>query len=450
MATSGRWKGLAGPGALAAFLTLAGAGACSTSLESSGARDAGAPFAVTIPAGGRCAPQVASAALAQGESDGGCTSIDGGGDSSFGPARPLGVGYPDGANALPRHVAYLTFDDGPSEWTNDFLDILKSQGVSATFFVTAKQLKGAAGLDGTYVDEYGHEWTYRDLVRRELDEGHVVGNHTVDHPDLGSIGADRFGVSSTRTNTSSTWRSSGPAECRRCSTLFRPPFGAPWYTNRAAVANPETAQRAAGPRIAMHELNALDRRLDGHPGVGHRRIVLAHCGRRRAGAGRPPTPTRSPGSKTPCCEIRASFAATASSCSCTTPTTPPATLCPTSSRAWPRPGTASTPSRTTQRPGGAVRVDLTPGPSLYSACVDDRNWGCEAFGAPVGTDRAHEVCGRMWRAFEAFGGAKALGAPKTAPAQSATTGIVAQSFEKGVLELHPENPPPCNVVFLPQ
>jgi len=57
---------------------------------------------------------------------------------------------------------YLTFDDGPnSGTTNVILDILKEEGVSATFFVTNK------GPD--------------ELIKREFDEGHTVALHTASH-----------------------------------------------------------------------------------------------------------------------------------------------------------------------------------------------------------------------------------------------------------------------------
>ena len=59
-------------------------------------------------------------------------------------------------------VIYLTFDDGPNEGTtNVILDILKEEGVKATFFVTNK------GPD--------------ELIKREYDEGHTVALHTASH-----------------------------------------------------------------------------------------------------------------------------------------------------------------------------------------------------------------------------------------------------------------------------
>ena len=62
----------------------------------------------------------------------------------------------------PNGVVYLTFDDGPNSGTTDvILDILKSKGVKATFFVTNK------GPD--------------ELIKREFDEGHTVALHTASH-----------------------------------------------------------------------------------------------------------------------------------------------------------------------------------------------------------------------------------------------------------------------------
>ena len=57
---------------------------------------------------------------------------------------------------------YLTFDDGPQSGTTDvILDILKEEGVEATFFVTNK----------------GPDY----LIKRIFDEGHTVALHTATH-----------------------------------------------------------------------------------------------------------------------------------------------------------------------------------------------------------------------------------------------------------------------------
>lgn len=58
-------------------------------------------------------------------------------------------------------VIYLTFDDGPSSYTNELLDVLKKYNVKATFFVTCK------GDDS--------------IIKREYNEGHTVALHTCSH-----------------------------------------------------------------------------------------------------------------------------------------------------------------------------------------------------------------------------------------------------------------------------
>ena len=69
----------------------------------------------------------------------------------------------------PGDSIYLTFDEGYEYGqTESILNTLKEKGVSATFFVT---------------EPYAKE--NPDLVRRMIDEGHVLGNHSVTHPSAG-------------------------------------------------------------------------------------------------------------------------------------------------------------------------------------------------------------------------------------------------------------------------
>ena len=68
-------------------------------------------------------------------------------------------------------VIYLTFDAGFENGnTPAILDALKKHNVSATFF-----------LVGNYLS------TAPDLVKRMVEEGHIVGNHTYHHPDMSKI-----------------------------------------------------------------------------------------------------------------------------------------------------------------------------------------------------------------------------------------------------------------------
>jgi peptidoglycan/xylan/chitin deacetylase (PgdA/CDA1 family) len=79
-----------------------------------------------------------------------------------------------GGRISDRHVV-LTFDDGPSRWTEEILDILAARGVKATFFVV-----GARAADRP------------DLVRRMYLEGHDVGVHTFTHVNLANVSTRRL------------------------------------------------------------------------------------------------------------------------------------------------------------------------------------------------------------------------------------------------------------------
>ena len=71
---------------------------------------------------------------------------------------------------------YLTFDEGyEAGYTEQILDILKENDVKATFFLTAH-----------YVN------TQEELVKRMIDEGHIIGNHTVNHKSMPSLSEEEI------------------------------------------------------------------------------------------------------------------------------------------------------------------------------------------------------------------------------------------------------------------
>ncbi len=123
----------------------------------------------------------------------------------------------------------LTFDDGPAKYTDDILDILKEEGVTAAFFCIGKKIEAAP-----------------QIVQRCTNEGHLIGNHSYAH----SIHFD--------------WqsRSKMVAEMNRTNGLiksitgltpkfFRPPFG---------VTNPELSH--AVTLTSMHTIGWSLRSLD--------------------------------------------------------------------------------------------------------------------------------------------------------------------------------------------
>jgi cellulose synthase/poly-beta-1,6-N-acetylglucosamine synthase-like glycosyltransferase/spore germination protein YaaH/peptidoglycan/xylan/chitin deacetylase (PgdA/CDA1 family) len=101
----------------------------------------------------------------------------------------------------PGKVA-LTFDDGPDpKWTPKILDLLKSRGVHAAFFLIGENAQQRP-----------------DLVQREFDEGHLIGNHTFTHPDLSRVSTLRMEVELNVTERLLEWITG------RQPRLFRPPY----------------------------------------------------------------------------------------------------------------------------------------------------------------------------------------------------------------------------------
>lgn len=97
----------------------------------------------------------------------------------------------------------LTFDDGPTEFTPKFLDLLQENNVKATFFCIGKQIE-----------------KHPEIFRRIIHEGHCVGNHTYSH-------YNKTGLLSTKEMI---------VEIQKCddsiqqfgnitTKLYRPPFG---------------------------------------------------------------------------------------------------------------------------------------------------------------------------------------------------------------------------------
>lgn len=101
-----------------------------------------------------------------------------------------------------REVA-LTFDDGPNPpYTNEILDVLRSEHVHATFFVVGR---AAAAYPAT--------------VRRIVSDGNAIGNHTWDHAHLVVQTPDAVGSELRRTDDE-IYHLTGIH-----TRLMRPPFG---------------------------------------------------------------------------------------------------------------------------------------------------------------------------------------------------------------------------------
>src|SRR5437762_222550 len=103
-----------------------------------------------------------------------------------------------------EHQVALTFDDGPDpRWTPKILDILKAANVKAAFFLVGVNAEHHPGL-----------------VRRIVDEGHEIGNHTYYHPNLALCWPEHIRLELNATQLLLETITG------RATTLFRPPYAA--------------------------------------------------------------------------------------------------------------------------------------------------------------------------------------------------------------------------------
>jgi peptidoglycan/xylan/chitin deacetylase (PgdA/CDA1 family) len=109
----------------------------------------------------------------------------------------------------------LTFDDGPNRTaTPEILDTLAAHGVTATFFVVGQMAAAHPAI-----------------VRRESREGHTIGNHSWDHPNLTKLNQAQVESELQRTNDV-IQQATGTAP-----TQWRPPYGARNPAVQAAAAD---------------------------------------------------------------------------------------------------------------------------------------------------------------------------------------------------------------------
>ena len=103
-----------------------------------------------------------------------------------------------------EHQVAITFDDGPDPvWTPKILNILKAANIKAAFFLV--------GVNAEH---------YPALVRRIVDEGHEIGNHTYYHPNLALCWPEHIRLELNATQLLIETITG------RATTLFRPPYAA--------------------------------------------------------------------------------------------------------------------------------------------------------------------------------------------------------------------------------
>ncbi|MFD6416511.1 bifunctional polysaccharide deacetylase/glycosyltransferase family 2 protein [Streptomyces sp. NPDC060194] len=174
-----------------------------------------------------------------------------------------GGGEPKALYVRKNHIS-LTFDDGPDPvWTPKVLDQLKKYKAHATFFVT-----------GTMASRYP------ELIERMVREGHEIGLHTFNHPDLSYQSADRVEWELSQNQLALA----GAAGVN--TTLFRPPYST---SSEAFDNNSWPVVEAVGKLGYITVVNDIDTRdwerpgaeaiadrVAPKPGAKHGFVVLMH------------------------------------------------------------------------------------------------------------------------------------------------------------------------------
>ncbi len=134
------------------------------------------------------------------------------------------------------HEVALTFDDGPDpEWTPKILDILKAAKVKAAFF-----------LVGVNAERYPN------LVRRIVNEGHEIGNHTYYHPNLALCWPEHVRLELNATQLLIQTLTG------RGTTLFRPPYAADTQPARLADLMPLQIAQDQNYLVVLENIDPQD------------------------------------------------------------------------------------------------------------------------------------------------------------------------------------------------
>ena len=171
-----------------------------------------------------------------------------------------------------RHIrcVALTFDDGPGDDTGRLLNILARKQAKGTFFVVGQRVAQSGRFE----------------LRRMVGEGHEIGNHTWDHPDLTTLSPHKVRMELVRTQR--VVRRATGVRMR----LMRPPYGSTdrvvarqtrrlrlaqilwdvdtfdWRDRNAEVVARRAVRVRPGSIVLMHDIHATT--VDAVPEILHR------------------------------------------------------------------------------------------------------------------------------------------------------------------------------------
>ena len=142
--------------------------------------------------------------------------------------------YHQGAGG--EHQVAITFDDGPDpRWTPQILDILKAASVKAAFFLVGVNAE-----------------RYPGLVRRIVNEGHEIGNHTYYHPNLALCWPEHIRLELNATQLLLETITG------RATTLFRPPYAADTSPSQLSELTPLKIAEDLNYLVVMESIDPED------------------------------------------------------------------------------------------------------------------------------------------------------------------------------------------------
>jgi peptidoglycan/xylan/chitin deacetylase (PgdA/CDA1 family) len=160
-----------------------------------------------------------------------------------------------------RRIA-LTFDDGPDPRTTPrILATLRESDLKATFFVLGRQVDKRPGL-----------------LRRIVEEGHTIGNHTYNHADMSDLSRKRMQAELRRTQEAVD----DALGYHYPMVLMRPPYGNPYLGGSNALPEFQKVVREHRLFPILWTIDPRDYLLGGHPQGVVRGVVRAdETGRKR-------------------------------------------------------------------------------------------------------------------------------------------------------------------------
>ncbi|GAB6433636.1 polysaccharide deacetylase family protein [Bacillus luti] len=138
-------------------------------------------------------------------------------------------------------VVYLTFDDGPSELTGEFLDVLKEHNAASTFFMQGSSLQNTG---------------FQENVKRAVKEGHYIGAHSMTHNSNKLYKKGQF-VSEMKETLALIHNITGTTP-----KLVRPPYGSAPGLKGQEIRNQIVG---AGMKVWDWTIDSNDWRLKGNP-----------------------------------------------------------------------------------------------------------------------------------------------------------------------------------------